>query len=379
MSDPTMNQNQDEEISLKDIFLIIKEYFLAVKKHWKLSVFFVLPIVLYLGYQAAMVPITYPGKLTFMMESDDGGGGGVKGLLGSLVGGKSKSGLKKVLVLFHSQKIVYDTFFEKDSINGKVDFLANHMIEAYTFDGLIDEYYSLGSPKEGWIKQIADLEDFSFSHGDIDRFTNEERLVLKVIYNKIVGYGEVGIDQSLSSALDEESGIMTITLSSVSESFTIAFLKVIYGKLSKFYIDKTVEKQLKTYKIMQFKNDSIKRELLNAEYSLADFNDRNHNMVTIKGSLRKEALQRKVGLLSSMYAGSVRNLEDTDFALRNRIPIVQVVDLPRAPIYRKKASIVLALIKGILMGLALYVVFIVVRKMIRSIMGTESPQHALVN
>jgi len=353
MSDPSINQNQEEEISLKDIFLIIKEYFLAVIKHWKLSVFFVLPIVLYLGYQAAMVPITYPGKLTFMMESDDGGGGGVKGLLGSLVGGKSKSGLKKVLVLFHSQKIVYDTFFEKDTIDGKFDFLANHMIDAYSFDDLVNEYYSLGSPKEGWLKQIVDLENFSFSHENIDRFTNEERLVLKVIYNKVVGNGEVGIDPTLSSALDEESGIMTISFTSVSESFTISFLKIIYSNLSKFYIDKTVEKQLKTFNIMQYKNDSIKTELLNAEYSLADFNDRNHNMVTIKGSLRKDALQRKVGLLSTLYAVSVRNLEDTDFALRNRIPIVQVIDLPRAPIYRQKASIALALIKGSLIGFAL--------------------------
>jgi len=372
MSDPSINQNQEEEISLKDIFLIIKEYFLAVKNYWKLSILFMLPIALYLGYQAAIVPITYPGKLTFMMEDDDGGSSsGVKGLLGSLVGGKSKNGLKKVLVLFQSQKIVYDTFFEKDSMNGKEDFIANHMIEAYTMDDLVGEYYSLGRPKEGWVDKVANLKEFKFTHGNMDEFTIEERLVLRVIYNKIVGYDKIGIKRILTSALDEESGIMTLSLNSESESFTIAFLKTIYSKLSKFYIDKTVEKQLKTFKIMEFKNDSIKTELARAEYNLANFKDRNHNMVTIKGLLKKEDIQRKVGLLSILYATSVRNMEETDFALRNRMPIVQIIDEPRAPIYRSKQSVVAGIIRGIALGIALYIIFVVLRKLVRNIMASE--------
>lgn len=371
MTDNNNFNTQEEEITLKDIFLLIGEYVKELIYNWKLAILFMAPFVLLLAFKAYKAPVVYPGKLTFMMEDsggNSGGAGGVKGLLGSLVGGKSGGGLEKVLALFRSQKIVYDTFFEKDSINGKSDFLANHMIEAYSLEGLTDEYYSLLGAKEGWVERIVDLDGFKFTHATIDSFTLEERLVLKTIYNKVVGYPGIDIERTLESQLDEDSGIMTLSFKSVSESFTIAFLRKIYGKLSKFYIDKTVEKQLKTFNIMEFKRDSIYSELRRAEFSLADFTDRNHNMVTIKGLLAKDAIQRKVNLLSTLYASSVRNLEDTDFALRNRIPIVQVIDLPRAPIYRAKQSIVSGIIRGVLMGLALYVVFVVVRKMFRSIM-----------
>ena len=66
-----------------------------------------------------------------------------------------------------------------------------------------------------------------------------------------------------------------------------------------------------------------------------------------------------------MYGESVRNLELADFALRNKVPYVQAIDLPIPPLtgfgYGKKK----ALAWGLGLGLALGALFVIGRKMVR--------------
>ena len=68
------NYLEEDEITLKELILKVKEFFQEVLKNWLLVVLITLPFVLYFFYQAYKMPITYTSELTFMMNDDEGGG-----------------------------------------------------------------------------------------------------------------------------------------------------------------------------------------------------------------------------------------------------------------------------------------------------------------
>ena len=133
-------------------------------------------------------------------------------------------------------------------------------------------------------------------------------------------------------------------------------------------IEKAAEKQTKTFKIMKEKRDSIIWALKRAEFNLADFKDRNRNLVTVKGYLEQVKLERDVMVLNSMYAEAVKQMEVTDFALKNTVPVVQIIDIPRSPIVPTSKSWKKQLVIGLAIGTFLSVALMIILKIFKDIM-----------
>ena len=370
-----MNQHQhstEEYITLKDIFLTIGSYFRHVisSTRWLL-----LGAILGASLWAAKLYITtffYTESITFMMDNDTGGKApGVSDLLGNLFSdGKNEAATATLLQLFQTRKVIGETVFDSATIAGRNDLLINHFLDIHTVEDLVDEYKTLGLVylNERWPKRLLDHTDLRFKKTDHEGLTGIESLMFRLVYNRMSGNSTSGIDPLLSTNLDEESGIMTLTMQSNSEDFTFAFLNTIYHKLSKFYIDKSVEKQQKTYNIIAAKLDSVTTELAIAEYKLADFKDSNRKLTTVKGFLDQSKLQRDVNILSSLYGQAVSQMDATDFALKNKMPIIQVIDFPTRPIVLPRKVYPKEMVKGALVGLIFTAFLLVTAKMFRSIM-----------
>ncbi len=65
---------QDDEITLRDLILKVKEYYTVLRTNWKVLLFVTLPFTAYFGYKAWIKPISYTASLTFMLNEDKGGG-----------------------------------------------------------------------------------------------------------------------------------------------------------------------------------------------------------------------------------------------------------------------------------------------------------------
>lgn len=358
-----------DEITLREIILKIAEYFAALKRHWRILAMVGLVFGVLKALKTATKPALYKEQLTFMMDESEGDA--VQGLevLGGLFGGKKKDNLGKILQLFESKRIIHQTLFDSVEINGKTDVLANHFIELYTIDYLTKDYkyFNLIGWKVSYPSKLK--TDFRFTRANTDKFSPEENLYLNLLFEKISGNDYVGVSPSLSSTLDDETGIMTLRMSSEHEDLTLGVLNNIYKQLSEFFISKSIEKQLKTYKIMKSKRDSVLTELKEKEYALANFKDRNRNLVTVKGYLDELRLEREVKILNVMYGAVVKQLEATDFALKNKTPVVQVIDLPRRPIGATITSWKRAFIQYFLFGAVLVALVVLVRSVFRDIMA----------
>jgi hypothetical protein len=361
---------EKDEITLKEIILKIGTYFDYVKSKWKVLAVLGFVVGAVMGVMSFLEPKTYPEQLTFMMDDSNGGGqNGSLQVLGNLFGGKkSANNLDKVLRLFESKQIIHSTLFDSTMIDGKKDYLANHFFDKYGIENLVNNYVSLGFLyKQAWVEQLLDQPDFRFKHKDLDKFSNLENLYLRLLYQYIMGNESIGMDAHLSSSLDENSGIMTLRMSSENPELTLGVLNNIYHHLSQFFIEKSTEKYQRTYDITEFKRDSILTELKASEYRLANFKDRNRSLVTVKGYLDQLKYERNVSILNIMYASAVRNLETTDFSLRNMTPVVQVIDLPRSPIYPVKSSWLMSFIQGGIFGVVIGVIIFVFRKVLKDI------------
>jgi len=375
MVDNRIDNYDDNDLTLKEIFLLIIRYIKHVLSNWMIIVAIGLIFAALLSFKAKLTSETFHEKLTFMMDESKSGKQSIPGLemLGSLFGNdKSGSSMGKILELFESKKIIHNTLFDSIEINGKKDFLANHYLDLYSLPRLAKDYRYLGrfGYKQSWIKAVLKNEDFRFTSGNVDDFTPNENLYLRMLYERIAGNVDVGLSPQLTSNLDEKTGIMTLRMKSHYEGLTLGILNNIYDQLSGFFIDKSVEKQKKTYNIMKFKRDSVLTALKSAEYRLADFKDSNRKLVTVKGYLDQLKLEREATVLNIMYGEVVKQLELTDFTLRNMTPVVQVIDLPRKPIYPVRPSMRSNFLKGLLGGMFLTTIVLIFRLLYSDIMNS---------
>lgn len=366
-----MKDQLQEEVTLKDVFLEIGKYFRYVKTKWKWGVLIGAVIGVLFIVSAMTTPPKYKERLTFMMDENESSEIPGFDLIGSIFGGvQQNNNLGKILQLFESKKIIYNTLFDTIDVGGKREILANHYLENYTVQGLVEAYAYPGNIfyKTEWPKRLLEDPNFRFSNSNIEEFTPKENQFLRILLEKIAGQESSGIPAQLSSNMDEETGLMSIEMHSEHEILTMGALQSVFKQLSNFFIQKTTEKQKKTDLIMKTKRDSVFLELKSAEYALADFKDRNRNAVSVSGSLAGLRLDRQVRILNIMYAEVVKQVEVTDFALRNKTPIVQVIDSPRLPIVPSIASWKKDGIKGFLFGFIATLFFFGAKKLFSDIM-----------
>lgn len=351
------SESVEEELTLSEIIAKVRNYWVELRRSWRILAIFCIPFMAWQGYMWYISRPTFQAKLTFMVDDDKGGS---VGILGSILGGFGLStggdNNDKILELARSMRIIRQALFQKVDIGGQTDYLANHFIR---LQNLHQEEWS----KEPKNPNQAALNSFFFTRDSIDQFNRLENSALKSLYGMLAGSEDF---RPLFSAKDNaDSGVMTLSLSTYSEALTIALLRAIFDELSRFYIDASTQKQQETYEIIRAKSDSLRRLLAGTEYRAAQFKEQNNFLLRPTDQLPTERLTRDKAMLNLMYGEAVKNLELADFALRNKEPYIQAIDLPIPPLvgapYGKKKALGL----GLGLGLVLGSLFVIGRKMVR--------------
>lgn len=358
--------DNDDEITLKELILKIKEFVVEVWYNWKIVLIFCVIFLSFFLYKYSKSDYAYNARLTFMINQTEGSSlSGLGGILGQFgIGEKNEFNKNKIMMLNKSRRIIENAIFEKVTINGKSDFLANHIIINQDTMG---KWASIPFYMKLFAKPNP-LKGFRFKHGEITKFSELENSAMKSIYQLISGKDDGSGSGIMSNGFDKESGIMHINTNTNNPELSIAITNKIFDNLSKFYIEKTIEKQKNTYNIIKAKTDSIFYLLQGKETGAAVSEDRN---VASWGSTTKLPVRRftrDIQKLTIMYGESLKNLEIADFALKNQMPFVQPIDRPILPLVPEKTSLLKSLIMGLFLGGFLGAVFIIARKIYREAM-----------
>ena len=350
-----MTENAEPELSLKEIIAIIRQYYSEAKRSWKILVFFIVLSSAGFIADAWLTKPVYPATLTFMVREDSKNGlSGVAGLLGQFGlggGASSEYNMDKIVELAKSRHIVQAALFDSVSINGKNDFLANHVIDLY------DLHYD-------WRKDTL-LRDFRFTRSDIDHFARRENKALKALHTYML------LDKKafISASYSKQTSIISLQVSARNESLSILLSEAIYRQLSAFYIEQSTAQSRQTVRNLELRTDSIRSVLTGFERNLARTEDRNMGLIFKEDKVPQKRLGTDVQILNLMYAEAIKNLETASFLLKNATPIFMEIDRPLAPIKPIGASKKWALLFGVLLGAGISLLYIF-GKMMRQKLAT---------
>jgi hypothetical protein len=353
MENYTNIEAASDEITLKELVVKVKEYFQEVKRNWFLVGIFCALATAFFMYKYFTDPVEYKATMTFMVNSPEGGSGmaGAASILSSLgVGGGEKDNLDKILAMSKSMRIVNEAVMTKAKVDGDYDYLANHLIKRY-------EYHT-----KAW-KKDEQLNSFLFKHSNVDSFSLIERKAIKAIFAQVAGSEKV--EGLMSNSQSRQTQIMTMNVTTISDELSVALSKALFDVLSAFYINKATERERETFRLVKTKADSIKRALSGADYSAAKFEDTHRGLFMETVKVPNRQLGRDVGRLSLMYGEAIKNLELSDFALKNKTPYVQPIDEPFSPLSAPPRSWKRAVIIGLALGGILGSLFVIIRKLLR--------------
>ena len=352
----------EDEISLKELILKIKDWYRFLLTKWLVIVAAgIIGGAIGVGY-AFTQKATYTANLSFALEDEKQGGGGLSGALGlaSSLGidlGTSAGGAfsgANLIELMKSRKIVEKALLNPIVVNGNNQSLAQYFIN---FNELNKDWDS---------KPL--LKGIVFTpHADRSQFTLQQDSIIGNIYASIAGAnGLLSVAQK-----DKKISIINIEVKSTDELFSKAFTESIAQEVSSYYIEIKSKKARQNMEILQRQTDSIRAELNGAITGVAAAADNtfglNPAMMVRKtpGTRRQVDVQANTAILTQL----VTNLEMAKVSLRKETPLIQVIDRPILPLKKEKVGKLKSLILGGFLAGFLTVLVLIFKKLFAGILA----------
>jgi len=351
-------QFDNDEISLKELIMKIKEWYIFLLSKWKLIVLMgVIGGLIGFTYAYFQKP-TYKATLTFAMEEEKSGGGGLGGALGlasqfgidlGSSGGGAFSGAN-LIELMKSRKLVEKTLLSPITVNGKTQ-------------SIVDYYLEFKELKKDWDEKPL-LKNLQFPiDADRSNFTLQQDSILKNLAS-----GLIKTDLVISQK-DKKVSILSIEMNSTNEQFSKVFCETIAKETSEYYVEIKSKKAKMNVDILQHQSDSIRAELNSAITGVAAATDNVFNLNSAMNVRRTPSARRQVDVQANtaILTQLVGNLELAKVTLRKETPLLQIIDRPSFPLEKEKVGKLKSLLLGgFLAGFLtiLYLVFTAIYKKI---------------
>ena len=344
MSPSNLDQKKqyDDEVSLIEFFISLKQWFLFFLRYRYLLFFSIVLATSGVFLWNKLQSIKYQADLTFMLSDDLGSQvSGLSGILGQfgLPVSSGKYNIDKLLEIAQSRAIIEVVLFDKVFIGEHQDYIANHMIDLYGLN-------------KKWINKSPDFENFRFSSSRASNFSAQENYALKRLYNTIVG--SENKEGLLTIDYGRDHYIMTSSFTSISDTLSVEFVKKHFLALKKYYTSKAIEKQKHAFDLVQAKRDSVYNSLKIVELSVAGYKDRSLGSFSNVSGATLSDLNTQSIILKTALAKAEENLAIAHFALESNTPLIQLIDDPILPIESIKSSWLRLLSVGFIAGLFLF-------------------------
>lgn len=351
-------QIPNDEVSLKELLEKAKEWYAYLLSMWKIIVLVgIVGAALGLTYSFFKKPV-YTATLSFALEDEKGGGGGLGGALGLASsfgidlggGGGSIFTGSNLTELFKSRSMVEQTLMTPVTVSGKVISLAEMYIQNNKWR---DDWN-----KNSKFKNIQFLPDTKRKY-----FTRVHDSILGVIYQNLS-------KEALTVAQkDKKISIISMDVASTNELFSIYFCEALARQVGKFYVDTKSKKARMNMAILQKQTDSIRAELNGAITGVATANDNTFMLNPAMNVRRAPSARRQVDVQANtaILTELVKQSELAKVTVRKETPLIQVIDRPILPLPKERFGKAKGLVTGGFVAGLLAVLFLIVRRLLKSI------------
>ena len=340
----------NDEISLKDLIQKISEWYRFLLTKWKLIVLVgIIGGLIGFTYAYFQKP-TYKAVLTFALEDEKSGGGGLSGALGlasqfgidlGSSGGGAFAGAN-LMELMKSRKLIEKTLLSPVVVNGKTISLVEH-------------YINVNELRKDWEEKPA-LKSIQFlPDADRTNFSLQQDSLLREFTKNIL---KENLDISQK---DKKISIINVNVNSISEIFSKLFCENLVKETSEFYVETKSKKAKMNVEILQKQADSIRAELNGAITGVATATDNVFNLNMAMNVKRTPSARRQIDVQANtaILTQLVGNLELAKVTLRKETPLVQIIDKPIYPLEKEKISKLTSLIVGGFLASFLTVLYLV--------------------
>lgn len=334
-----MNTQLPEEVTLRDILLLIGDYSRYFLRRWYVFLLFGLLGGGWFAWQAYHTEGLYGANLRFSLNEDSSGGGaGLGSVLGQfgLGGGSSGPNYLKMVEIARSPSVFNELLFDSIAVGADTILLANYLIDLYGFH-------------EGWAESDQ-MAGFLFTRNDPVAFDRRENRAMKSLQSKLRGNSGMGIEGLCEIEFDGEAGIIKMTVNTLSENLTLHLARRWYEALSKLYVLQSIAPQKRTLTVIKTKVDSIRGVLDVLQGRYARLEDRRSGVVLRSNLTEIDRIQRELGLNQIIYGESVKNQEQARFLLANQTPAFAIIEAPVEPISINEPSLITSTAKGGIIG-----------------------------
>ena len=347
----------EDEISLKELILKIKDWYRFLLSKWIVFVFAgIIGGTIGLSY-AFTQKETYTASLSFVLEDEKSGGGGFSGALANSLGidlGNSGGGAfsgPNLLELMKSRNIVEKALLNPFTVNGKTLSFAQY-------------YIKFNELNKSW-SENPELKNIVFDvDADRSKYTRQQDSILGNLYSSVLSMLTIG-------QKEKKGLIFSIDVKSTDELFCKAFSENLANEVSSYYVEIKSKKARQNMEILQRQTDSIRSVLNGSIVSVATAVDNtfglNPAMQVQKSTISKKQfdVQANTAILTQL----VTNLEMAKVSLRKETPLIQVIDKPILPLKKEKVGKLKSLILGGFLAGFLTALILVFKKIFAGILA----------
>lgn len=351
---------QDDEISLKELFLKLHEWWRYLLSKWLLiAIAGIVGGASGILYSYSKKPL-YKAELTFVLEEESGGSslGGyasIAGQSGIDLGGSGGGGVftgDNLMPLMKSRSMIEKALLTSIDINGTQETLAEFYIK---INGLRED------PS---MKQLLTKAEFKPAT-DPSRFNLAQSTLMKSFYGSIIS-NSLKVDK-----FDKKSGIISVQVVSKDELFSKYFAEALTREVSDFYRETKTRKSAVNLAILQHQKDSVKRAFDYAISGVASSSDANPNPNAAMQLLRVPSQRKQFDVQANqaILTQLIQNLEIAKVSLRKETPLIQIIDRPVLPLEMEEFSKLNGLILGSFLAGFLMTIVLILRKFLQAVMA----------
>jgi hypothetical protein len=347
----------NDEISLKELFEKIKDWFSYLFSQWKTILLTgIIGAGLGLAYSFNKEPV-YTASLSFALEDEKGGGGlgGALGLASSLGldlggGGGSIFTGSNLTELFKSRVMVEQTLLSPVVVEGKTISLAEMYLQ-----------------NEGWRSKWEGKAQYE----KIQFLPDTKRTYFTRAHDSIIGviYQDLSKDGLVVGQKDKKIAIITIDVSSTNELFSKYFTEALVKEVSDFYVMTKSKKARLNMDILERQTDSIRRALNGAITGVAVANDNTFGLNPAMNVRRAPSSRRQVDVQANtaILTELVKQTELAKVTLRKETPLIQIIDKPILPLKKEKIGMLKAIVYGGILFGFLTILYLIFKKFLRQL------------
>ena len=334
------------------------------KELWRKKLWIVLVGLIGAGLfvaRAWMQETTYTAGMSFMVTENDRND---QSAFLNLDGQIELRGLgnNKITELSRSGRIIHGVLLKQDVIEGRRDFIANHLISLYDLDEKWNEEKVVDQYKE------LQLKDFQFTRSDKEQFAPNELRALSIVHDLVSGNNITGKKGLATTTYNEDTEIFRLNVKTKDENLSMRLLEGVYEELQAFYIDDKIGGPRKAYQMISVEADSLYRILSSKENGLASAKDRNRGIISSRASITLGKLERELSKINQEYEQALTSKKRLEILLQGETPNFQVIDQTFFPVVNSSSKIK-ALVLGGFLGGFLGCVFFIGRKIVRDAMA----------